>query len=128
MADLKSHKCSDWLRPVTFFNWDRHRLPFLFFTEEDNMLKGELIINKQERKGNYIFNGVMICVTCGFCDTFGEEKQEIVRTALALIQEKYPNNADYLQTFEYHSEDEESVRFWCIHDVDYITFLLPEEY
>ena len=92
------------------------------------MLKGELIINKQERKGNYIFNGVMICEACGFCDTFGEEKQEIVCTALALIQEKYPNNADYLQTFKYHREDEESVRFWSIHDVDYITFLLPEEY
>ena len=92
------------------------------------MLQGELIINKHERKGNYIFNGVRICMTCGFSDTFGEEVLEIVLTALALIQEKYPDNADYLQTFEYHREDEESVRFWCIHDVDHITFLLPEEY
>ena len=92
------------------------------------MLKGKVFINDQEGKGNYTFIGVRACVTCGFSDTFGEETLDIVRTALALIQGKYPNNADYLQTFEYHREDEKSVRFWCIHDVDHITFLLPEEY
>lgn len=43
-------------------------------------------------------------------------------------QEKYPNSADYLQTFEYHQEDAEGIRCWCINDIDPITFLLPEEY
>lgn len=92
------------------------------------MLKGKVSINKQERRGNYKFTGVSLCVTCGFSDTFGTETKEIVSTALAMIQEKYPNDADYLQTFDYYLDDGQSVRFWCINDVDHITFLLPEEY
>lgn len=67
-------------------------------------------------------------MTCGFQDTFQKEARAVAFTALALILEKYPGNADYLQTFEYRCEGEEAVRFWCINDVEYITFLMPDEY
>lgn len=92
------------------------------------MLKGKVYINEQEKRGNYTFTGVGQYVTCGFGDIFGKEAPEVALTALALILEKYPDNADYFQTFEYHRENGEIVRFWCINDVDHITFLLPEEY
>ncbi len=92
------------------------------------MLKGKVYINDQEQSGNYKFAGVKAYLTCGFQDAFQKEAQTVAFTALALILEKYPDNADYLQTFEYRCEGEEAVRFWCINDVEYITFLLPDEY
>lgn len=92
------------------------------------MLKGKVFIKEQEERGNYIFTGVPQYMTCGFRDVLGEEAEAVAFTALALILEKYPDNADYLQTFEYRYGSGESVRFWCINDVDHITFLLPEEY
>lgn len=92
------------------------------------MLKGEVYIKEQEVSGNYIFTGVEMYMTCGFKETFEEEAAEVAFVALNLILERYPKNADYLQVFEYHREDEKIVRFWCINDVDHITFLLPEDY
>jgi len=92
------------------------------------MLKGKICIKEQEVSGNYIFTGVRMYMTCGFKGAFGGEASEVAFAALNLILEKYPKNADYLQIFEYHCEDLGSVRFWCINDVDHITFLLPEEY
>ena len=94
------------------------------------MLKGRVYINEQEESGNYIFAGTGIgqYMTCGFRQAFDKEAEAVAFTALALIMEKYPDNADYLQTFEYRYEDEKSIRFWCINDVDHITFLLPDEY
>lgn len=92
------------------------------------MLRGKVHINDQERSGNHNFAGVKACMTCGFQDAFQEEAQAVAFTALVLILEKYPDNADYLQTFEYRCEGEEAVRFWCINDVECITFLMPDEY
>lgn len=92
------------------------------------MLKGKVHINEQEERGNYSFAGVDPYMTCGFKEAFGDETQEVILTALFMILEKYSGHADYLQTFEYHYESGESTRFWCIHDGDHITFLLPDEY
>lgn len=92
------------------------------------MLKGKVYINEQEQSGNYKFAGVKACMTLGFQETFQEEARAVAFTALALILEKYPDNADYLQTFEYRCEGEEAVRFWCINDIERITFLMPDEY
>lgn len=92
------------------------------------MLRGKVYINDQEQSGNCKFAGVKACMTCGFRDAFQKEAQAVAFTALAIILEKYPDNADYLQTFEYRCEGEDAVRFWCINDDDYITFLLPDEY
>lgn len=92
------------------------------------MLKGKVTINEQETSGNYKFMGVTQYMTHGFQNAFGKDAQAIAFTAFALILEKYPDNADYLQTFEYLDESGNKTRFWCINDVEYITFLLPEEY
>ena len=92
------------------------------------MVRGRVYINEQEESGNFIFTGIRQVMTCGFQNTFGEEARAVAFTALALILEKYPDNADYLQTFEYRYGDGKCIRFWCINDVDVITFLLPEEY
>lgn len=91
------------------------------------MLRGKVYLNEQEESGDYKFAEVEQYMTCGFETLFGEEATAVAFTALALILEKYPDNADYLQTFEYHLEDK-VIRFWCINDVDHITFLLPSEY
>ena len=92
------------------------------------MLKGKVKIKKQECEGNYKFIDVKQYMTCGFQNAFGEEATLIVFTALELILEQYPNNADYLQIFEYEYPNKKIIRFWCIHDETHITFLLPEEY
>ena len=92
------------------------------------MFKGKVKINKQECDGNYKFTGVQQYMTCGFQNAFGKEATIIAFTALTLILEEYPDNADYLQTFEYQYPNKETVAFWCVNDIDHITFLLPEEY
>ena len=92
------------------------------------MLKGKVKIKKQECEGNYKFTDVKQYMTCGFQNAFGEEALLIVILALELILEQYPNNADYLQKFEYECPNKKIIRFWCIHDKTHITFLLPEEY
>lgn len=92
------------------------------------MSNGILHINKQEVSGNYKFTGVRKVMTCGFAETFGKYAKSIAKAALELILTTYPKNADYLQTFEYRCEDGDRIKFWCINDVDHITFLLPEEY
>ena len=91
------------------------------------MLRGKVIIKPQEEEGKSIFVGVESCMTIGFKNTFGNEAEAIAFTALALILETYPNNADYLQSFEYQLENM-TIKFWCINDVDHITYLLPSEY
>lgn len=92
------------------------------------MIRGRVYINEQEENGNFTFTGIRQYMTCGFQNAFGEEAGAVAFTALALILEKYPDHADYLQTFEYFRESGERRSFWCINDVDVITFLLPEEY
>ena len=39
------------------------------------MLKGKLIIKKQEEDGNYKFAGVKSYMTCGFKNTFGDDAE-----------------------------------------------------
>ena len=92
------------------------------------MLKGRVYINEQEESGDYIFTGIGQYMTRGFQAAFKEEAGAVAFSALALILEKYPDNADYLQTFEYRYGNGERKRFWCINDVEHITFLLPEEH
>lgn len=86
---------------------------------------GQIILNEQEQEGNYNFS-VQPYMTKGFQATFGDEAIAIAFTSVAKIQETYPN-ADYLQTFKYVKNNKE-IKYWCINDVDHITFLLPEEY
>lgn len=92
------------------------------------LLTGKLWLKDQEESGNCNYAGVKICMTRGFKEIFGAEAERIGFTSLAMILERYPNNADYLQVFEYHRKDNEVIKFWCINDGDYITFLLPSEY
>lgn len=92
------------------------------------MLNGHVILNNQEQEGNYRFTGIRQYMTAAFKSTFGNEAESIIFTAIALILEKYPHNADYLQTFDYIKSDGTSIRFWIINDIDYLTALLPSDY
>ena len=89
--------------------------------------KGQLILSEQECEGNYDFLGVRPFMTRGFKTIFGENSLDIAIAALLAISERYNDNADYLQVFNY-IQDGDSTKFYCIHSETYITFLLPEEY
>ena len=100
------------------------------------MLKGKLYLNNQECEGTYDFLKVsQTFMTKGFAEKFGEEAKEIISKALWMIDEKYSNTADYLQTFVYElgENKEDKIRFWFMLD-DYgnnvwvLTALLPDEY
>lgn len=91
-------------------------------------LKGKVILNEQENTGNYDFSIQKRYMTIGFQNVFGDEASLIAFTAIHLIMETYPHNADYLQTFKYVHFDGTQTAFWIIHDGDYYTLLLPEEY
>ena len=99
------------------------------------MLKGTIKLNDQECEGSYdsnIISNSEKYMTNGFNATFDKETPIIFKKAIDMIIEKYPTNADYLQTFTY-SLDGEEIRFWIMID-DYgngryvLTALLPEEY
>lgn len=91
-------------------------------------LNGKVLINKQEDTGDYDFSISEKYMTAGFQNAFGKEAVQIAFTAVSLIMEKYPNEADYFQTFQYVYPDGKTTDFWIIHDCDYYTVLLPEEY
>ena len=92
------------------------------------MLNGKVVINPQEQEGNYCWTDIPSYKTQGFSHRFGEDAPLIAFTAVALILENYPNNADYFQTFYYEFPDGEKVKFWIINDVTHYTALLPSEY
>lgn len=91
-------------------------------------LKGTLILNEQEDTGSYDFSIQKRYMTIGFQNVFGDEASTIAFTAIRMIMETYPHNADYLQTFNYVHSDGTQTAFWIIHDGDHYTLLLPEEY
>ena len=91
-------------------------------------LSGNVLINEQEDTGDYDFSISEKYMTTGFQNAFGKEAVQIAFTAVSLIMEKYPNEADYFQTFQYVYPDGKTTNFWIIYDRDYYTVLLPEEY
>lgn len=91
-------------------------------------LSGKVLINEQEDTGDYDFSITEKYMTAGFQNTFGSEAEQIAFTAVSLIMEKYPHEADYLHTFQYVFPNGKATDFWIIHDHDYYTVLLPEEY
>lgn len=91
-------------------------------------LKGKVILNKQECTGNCDFSIQERYMTAGFQNVFGDDASQIAFTAICLITETYPHNADCLQTFQYVHPDGKETAFLIIHDGDHYTLLLPEEY
>ena len=91
-------------------------------------LSGKVLINEQEDTGDYDFSISEKYMTTGFQNAFGKETVQIAFTAVSLSMEKYPNEADYFQTFQYVYPDGKTTDFWIIHDRNYYTVLLPEEY
>lgn len=91
-------------------------------------LSGKVLINEQEDTGDYDFSISEKYMTTGFLNTFGEEATQIAFTAVSLIMEKYPHKADYFQSFQYVYPDGKTSDFWIIHNQEYYTLLLPEEY
>lgn len=91
-------------------------------------LKGKVILNVQECTGNSDFSIQKRYMTAGFQNVFGNESRQIALTAIRLIMETYPHDADYLQTFKYVYPDGSETAFWIIHDGDHYTLLLPDEY
>lgn len=92
------------------------------------MLQGKVIYNEQEQSGNYVFTGIESYMTTEFKSTFGDEAELIAFTAVALILENHPTDADYFQTFKYVYPDNREIKFWIINDVTHYTALLPSEY
>ncbi len=92
------------------------------------MLDGTLTLNEQESTGNYDFSISESYMTKGFQDTFGDDAVLMASIATQKIMETYPDCADYFQTFIYEYANGEKVKFWCIHDEDHYTLLLPSEY
>ena len=90
-------------------------------------MKNRIILNPQEEEGNFSFKDVEQYMTKGFQQKFGILAPVIALTSLQKILETYPNNADYFQTFIY-KDDFLEIKYWCINDIEHITFLLPEEY
>lgn len=92
------------------------------------MLQGKVIYNEQEQRGKYKFTGIESYMTAGFKATFGDEAELIAFTAVALILENHPDDADYFQTFKYVYPDDKEIRFGIINDISHYTVLLPSEY
>lgn len=91
-------------------------------------LSGKVILNKQETTGDYDFSITEKYMTTRFQNTFGSEAVPIAFTAVSLIMERYPHEADYFQSFQYVYPDGKTSDFWIIHNQEYYTLLLPEEY
>lgn len=84
-----------------------------------------LKILPQECGGEYRFTGDAF-MTPGFQLAFGSAAVIVAIAAHDLIVEervKGPEGADYLQVFCFGD-----IHFWCLDDIDHITFLLPAEY
>lgn len=92
------------------------------------IMLGKVIYNEQEQSGNYVWTGIPSYMTNNFKSTFGDEAELIAFTAVALILEKHPHDADYFQTFKYLYPNGKVIKFWIINDVDHYTALLPSDY
>lgn len=91
-------------------------------------MQGKIIYNEQEQNGSYVWTGIPSYMTANFKATFGDEAELIAFTAVALILETHPHDADYFQTFKYLYPNGKAVKFWLINDVDHYTALLPSDY
>ena len=79
----------------------------------------------QEVGGTYKFNA-QVYLSRGFKAAYKDDFEFVVISSLNLIYKNRVQTiegADYLQSFNYRG-----MRYWCIDDIDHITFLLPEEY
>ncbi|MCR3923302.1 MAG: hypothetical protein NUK65_12440 [Firmicutes bacterium] len=84
----------------------------------------------QEASTRSTFIGQLV-MTKGFIEKFSPNESHIAIEALVKIGQRVASEegADYFQTGLAHKiGGEESIKFWCIDDGDYVTFLLPEEY
>lgn len=89
---------------------------------------GKIIYNEQEQSGDYKWLGIASYMTANFKSTFGDCAEIIATTAVKMILEKHPNDADYFQTFCYVWPNGKKTKFWIINDVTHYTALLPSDY
>ncbi|WP_095175362.1 MULTISPECIES: hypothetical protein [Blautia] len=93
-------------------------------------MTGELIIERQENEGTYIFGNKFIC-TNSFKTVFGSKYLDVIKESIKLINRTY-SYPDYIQSLCYNE-----IRFFAISNQDkfsqksknnnYITFMMPEE-
>lgn len=96
---------------------------------------GTLNYIEQERPGNYDFRkNCRYVVTANLQNKIGDDLERVLALALNLIAARHPEGADYLQVFEYKTEDGKTIKFWIILDEtpesepNIVTGLLPEDY
>ena len=77
--------------------------------------KMKIVMNKQEMDGCIDYTQTVKVMTQNFKNIFKEKAEWVVDVAIQMIQETYPNGADYLQTFECH-DDGIVTKFWLIVD------------
>lgn len=108
-------------------------MSLLSFLKGVFIMVGTIKMNEQEMTGMIDFNKTFKVMTANFLSTFGNQAQEIVENAIQMIAKAHPEGADYMQTFEYHNQDD-VIRFWLIVDIgayegqNVLTALLPEDY
>lgn len=94
-------------------------------------MKGNLILKEQEVEGEFSFTRPPKFVGKQFSSLFNYEitdsMNDVIGEAIRLIEERYGGQADCFQVFIYESRHGEKTKFYCIHDITHITFVLPEE-
>ena len=96
------------------------------------VIGGSICISPQECNGSYVFDpiGIKTVMTKGFINLFKSQTLAslIVAQSCVMIHQAF-KKPDYLQSFVYENELKGiSEVYWAIHDEEYITFLLPDEY
>ena len=84
-------------------------------------------LQPQECEGNYKFNS-QIVYTRGMESTFGEDIFLLIFQSMVEIKSLVEQGiADYFQVFTVEYKNN-LIKFYCIDSIDYITFLLVNEY
>lgn len=90
-------------------------------------LSGKIHMCEQEKFNVLNYAGILQLIAVGFGKVFGEEAVTIALNAYDMIVERYGENADFMQIFDYEFPDGERVRFYIVNDGDHWTALMPNE-
>ena len=90
-------------------------------------LSGTIHMYDQEEIDILNYADILQLIAVGFGKVFGKEAVTIALNAYDMIIERYGENANFMQVFEYEFPDGEKVRFYIMNDGDRWTVLMPDE-